>query len=808
MFKNKHILGIGVLLLISSIANAAAPNVTYVSAFQRSGTKLVDIWYGVSDADGDDQDISLQINVDGNPIPASSVNGDIGVVSPSNNLHIVWDADADWNKNYTNTVTFVITADNPTPSTVISNMVFVPSGTNAGIDPSYGQYSIVNTNAFYMDKFETINDEMVDVMQWAYEQGKLIVSATSVQNAEGDTQELLDLDDGQCRITWDGTNFAMKATYSTNYPCIEVTWYGAVAFCNYRSEKAGLTPCYNLSDWSVNTDANGYRLPLSSEREYAARGGASGLRFPWGNEINHDYANYVANGSSFTYDTSPYTNDTLHPDYYNGDPNIGTSMGTSPVDAFELGKNGYGLYDMAGNCWEWCYEWYPGYENKERIRRGGCWRCIAAACRCGNVYRLDPPHSAHHVSFRTLLLAGVTASNESSAITVDTRGDSRTIFLSGDLTFSNTVVGNKAQRYLTIHNNGDGAMQVTSIVYPPAFSGYWTGLIAGGESTNILVTFSPTAETNYTGTLEVISNATSGDNSYELSGTVIPPTINDFDADGKSDIAVFRPSSQRWYVKFSSGGNLKNKKFGIAGDIPMPADYNGDGQADFAVFRPSTGWWYGLLSDHNYLRQKWGVPNDIAVPSDFDGDGAHDLAVFRPSKSRWYVNGTMSGKIEQKWGIAGDIPVLGDFDGDGATDLAIFRNGGWWAIRPSSTGVGKKIKWGIAGDIPVPGDYDGDRITDLAIFRPSTQRWIINLSTGKPRIDKKWGVAGDIPIPADYDGDGITDVCIYRPSSQHWVISRSSDGVTTKTKWGVAGDEPVSVQYQIFRQMQQIRLIP
>jgi len=439
--QGKKYIAVAVCMLVcAGLSHAADPAVTYVNAIRRSGMKLVDVWYGVSDADGDQQDVSVQVKVDGLPIAATSFSGDVGSVMPSNALHVVWDADADWNGNFTNTVTFTVISDNTTPVSAISNMVIVPSGTNSGWDPSYGAYSLTNKASFYMDKYEVTNDEMVEVMQWAYGQGKLNVTAASVKNAAGDVQELLDLDDIQCRITWDGTNFGMTATYGSGYPCIEVTWYGALAYCNYRSEKAGLVPCYDLSDWSVNTNANGYRIPFSDEREYAARGGAAGLRFPWGNEINHDYANYVANGTT-SYDTSPYTTNTMHPLYYDGNANVGLALGTSPVDAFALGVNGYGLYDMAGNVWEWCYEWYPGYEGSERIRRGGCWRCIAAACRSGNLYRLDPPHSGHHVGFRTLVRSGATALLESPAITVDTRGESRIAALSGDLAFGDNVVG-------------------------------------------------------------------------------------------------------------------------------------------------------------------------------------------------------------------------------------------------------------------------------------------------------------------------------------------------------------------------------
>jgi formylglycine-generating enzyme required for sulfatase activity len=230
---------------------------------------------------------------------------------------------------------------------------------------------------------------MVRVMQWAYDRGKLIVTADSVKNAEGDQQELLDLDSSYCRITWSGAVFGMKNLKGSGYPCVEVTWYGAVAYCNYRSEMEGKTSCYNLADWSCNFDASGYRLPSSTEWEYAARGGVSGKRFPWGGTINHSSANYMANGSASSYDTSPYTSSTFHPDYEDdGYPY------TSPAGDFAA--NGYGLYDMAGNVYEWCND----ASGSGRHIRGGSWYNNATYLRCGDANWNYPDNSSAFLGFR------------------------------------------------------------------------------------------------------------------------------------------------------------------------------------------------------------------------------------------------------------------------------------------------------------------------------------------------------------------------------------------------------------------------
>jgi len=271
------------------------------------------------------------------------------------------------------------------------NMVPIPGGTNSGTNPlaegeSYREwypatYSLT-VDTFYMDKYEVTNDEMVRVMQWAYDNGNISASSIGVTNLMNDQQELLDLDATECRITWDGASFGMKSTKGSGYPCVEVSWYGSVAYCNYRSEMDERTPCYNLSDWSCNFSANGYRLPTKDEWEYAARGGLSGKRFPWGDTVNHNNANYRANGSVYSYDTSPYTIYTFHPDYDEGGEPY-----TSPVGDFAA--NGYGLHDMAGNVWEWC----NGASVFGRYISGGGWAGYAEGLRCGLEGDGDPDYS-------------------------------------------------------------------------------------------------------------------------------------------------------------------------------------------------------------------------------------------------------------------------------------------------------------------------------------------------------------------------------------------------------------------------------
>ena len=261
------------------------------------------------------------------------------------------------------------------------NMVPLPGGTNSGTNPladgesydsGYPENYSLTVDSFYMDKYEVTNDEMVRVMQWAYDNGKISAGSVGVTNLVGNQQELLNMDDDDCRITWSGSSFGMKSAKGAGYPCVEVKWYGAVAYCNYRSEMDGRTPCYDLSTWGCNFSANGYRLPTNEEWEYAARGGLSGKRFSWGDTINHNNTNYRANGSAYSYDTSPYTDNAFHPDYDEGGYPY-----TSPVGDFAA--NGYGLYDMSGNVWNWCND----ASGSDRSIRGGGWAANADELRCG-----------------------------------------------------------------------------------------------------------------------------------------------------------------------------------------------------------------------------------------------------------------------------------------------------------------------------------------------------------------------------------------------------------------------------------------
>lgn len=276
-------------------------------------------------------------------------------------------------------------------------------------------------DAFFMSKFEITNQQYCDYLNSDYpaqlrvEDGIVFASSDSnnsypyCDTHSKNTYSQIDFSDSVFSVrTKDGRDIS-------DNPMVLVTWYGAVAYCNWRSKEEGKEICYDLATWECDFSKHGYRLPTEAEWEYAARGGDHNpyYRFPWGDTISHSQANY----NSYWEDGSPYY-------YYDVSPTEGyhpywdyIKPYTAPVGSFQA--NGYGLYDMSGNVWEWCNDWYDPnyyyaspYDSPEgtangtyRVLRGGSWKSWKINFRVAGRGNRDPSYRFEDYGIRIVLSA-------------------------------------------------------------------------------------------------------------------------------------------------------------------------------------------------------------------------------------------------------------------------------------------------------------------------------------------------------------------------------------------------------------------
>ncbi|HCA59497.1 MAG TPA: hypothetical protein DEP46_16125 [Blastocatellia bacterium] len=277
---------------------------------------------------------------------------------------------------------------------------------------------------------------------------------------------------------------------------------------------------------------------------------------------------------------------------------------------------------------------------------------------------------------------------------------------------------------------------------------------------------------------------------------IIKKSIADFDADGSTDISIFRPSPTggEWWWQRSSDNVVPASTFGLASDVIAPGDFTGDGKLDITVWRPSNGFWYVLRSeDSSFFAFPFGTTGDVPITADYDGDGMADPAVFRASAGRWFIRRSSDNQVQTiQFGLPGDAPVVADYDGDGKADIAIKRNGPngaeWW-INRSTQGVIAFV-FGASNDLAVHGDYTGDGKADVALFRASTGGWFILRSEDLSFYGFPFGQEGDMPVPGDYDGDGRVDPAVFRPSANTWFIDGSTSGMRIQN-FGLPGDKPI-----------------
>ena len=370
---------------------AQGPVVSNVRAAQRVGTRLVDIYYDVAST-SNRLEVAVSVSTNGGAdyaLGATNFVGAVGTgVSPGTNRLVTWNVGVEWTAGLSTNVRFRIVADD----LGMLPMVLIPGGAFTMGDTLDGMANAtpvtnVNISAFYMD---------ANLVTWSQWQGVYGYATNH------------------------GYTLNPGAGKGAAHPVQNVKWYDVVKWCNARSELAGMTPVYYTdvgltvvyrsgevtpyANWSVK----GFRLPTEAEWEKAARGGLAGQRFPWGNLISQTNANYYGMTGDFAYD--------LGPNGYNPIGSIGgTSPATSPVGSFA--PNGYGLYDMAGNVQQWCWDLYGtpyagGTDPRgvstgsDRVIRGGGWISYARNCRSAQRYYDWPGNRHNSIGFRPVLAPG------------------------------------------------------------------------------------------------------------------------------------------------------------------------------------------------------------------------------------------------------------------------------------------------------------------------------------------------------------------------------------------------------------------
>ena len=288
---------------------------------------------------------------------------------------------------------------------------------------------------------------------------------------------------------------------------------------------------------------------------------------------------------------------------------------------------------------------------------------------------------------------------------------------------------------------------------------------------------------------------------WGLAGDV--PVPGDYDGDGLSDVAVFRPSLGQWHIRQSATATLAMRALGTVNgrDRCRPTTTPMAG-VDLAVYRPSDGLWYvtDLATGFATVRRPSGacrgdipavnvaIGNATAAashaPPRVDGRkpdprrrfrrrrAEADMSVYRPSTGAWYnllLADRLHRRSSRRRSAAGsDTPVPGDYDGDGKSDLAVFTPATGGVVDCALTGgVTVEYQWGLNGDVPMPADYDGDglhRSRRLPADRTGGGN-PCGRARASPRMrPMQWGLNGDVPVPGDYDGDGVTDLAVFRPA--------------------------------------------
>ena len=414
-------------LTAAPLAFAQAPTVSNAAFAQNpngiAATK-VDITYDLVAPTGPcNITVSLSKNggADGFVHRVTAITGDVSRVGSGTGLHIVWNIAADYPDESIPQARLRVTADDsPVEMVSVPEEAFTMGRTSEGDDALYGQANelpmhSVMLSSYQIGKYEVTNQQYCDVLNWAIHPSRnyLRTETGAVWTGTGDlcAGANLQLIGISYDIVYSGGVFSVVTrtglpegtSYSmADHPVVAISWYGAVAFCNWLSEMRGLTPCYDMTtaEWPLVVpppNAGGYRLPTEAEWERAAAWDAS-MGKHWIYAIQSDTltgwtrANYAPTYSDIVNPLglyAPYDISITSPvGWFNG-INISPNGGYHTVNS----RSPVGCYDMTGNAWELCNDRYGAYTatpqtnptgpttGAYRVVRGGGFLLDNANCR-------------------------------------------------------------------------------------------------------------------------------------------------------------------------------------------------------------------------------------------------------------------------------------------------------------------------------------------------------------------------------------------------------------------------------------------
>jgi len=350
---------------------------------------------------------------------------------------------------------------------------------------------------------------------------------------------------------------------------------------------------------------------------------------------------------------------------------------------------------------------------------------------------------------------------------------------------------------LTLTLEKDGTQFYSGSVY-----GFYVGTASfstlGTHTIKAIVDDSHGGQAQTTANIEII-------NPPDLWNKILP-LLGDFNADGLVDVGTYNRDTGRWSVaisNFSGFGSITEwlTNFGTSTDWQyVNGDFNADGKTDIAIFNQTNGEWQVGTSDGTKFNNQgtWstfsGASSDsVPITGDFNGDGVSDVGAFNKS------NGNITIATSNKNGFnaagswltgfavsSGAKPFSGDFNADGLIDIGVFNDGAWsFAVSDGSQFIIKSA-WNMsfgAGLTPIISDFNNDGLTDIGTFDKNAGSWQIYHCTGDGFMSKGAWIASfgqgeyNTPYALDYNGDGMTDAAIFNNSTFRWQRTAASGTV-------------------------------